>query len=86
MLGGARHAMKRHLLTLVFLAGCAPMSEKPGATQSEFNVDQAQCQQTAKASEGGTAAACAPHYCNYCACAPFSARTGSARPTPSCPQ
>jgi hypothetical protein len=77
--------MKRYLLTLVFLAGCAPiMSDKPGATQSEVNVDQAQCQYAAKASDG-TAAACAPNYCNYCACAPFYRRTGSARPTPSCP-
>jgi hypothetical protein len=33
------------------------MSDKPGATQSEFNVDQAQCQLAAKASEGGSAAA-----------------------------
>jgi hypothetical protein len=59
--------MKRYLLTLVFLAGCAPIvSDKPVATQSGFNVDQAQC--------------------NHCACAPFYGRTGSARPTPGCPE
>lgn len=80
------NAMKRYLLILVFLAGCAPtVSDKPGATPSELNVNQAQCQLAAKASDGGTAAACAPNYCNYCACAPFYGRTGSARATPSCP-
>ena len=53
--------MKRYLLTLVFLAGCAPiMSDKPGATQSEFNVDEVQCQLVAKESEGGSAAASDP--------------------------
>jgi hypothetical protein len=64
---GGDHAMKRYLLTLVFVAGCAPIvPDKPGATQSELNVDQAQC--------------------NSCACAPFYRRTGSARPTPGCPE
>jgi hypothetical protein len=59
--------MKRYLLTLVFLAGCAPIvSDKPVATQFDVNVGQAQC--------------------NYCACAPFYHRTGSARPTPGCPE
>jgi len=64
---GGGDAMKRSLLTLVFLAGCAPIvSDKPAATQSDLNVAQAQC--------------------NYCACAPFYRRTGSARPTPGCPE
>jgi hypothetical protein len=59
--------MKRYLLTLVFLAGCAPIvSDKIAATQSDFNVGQAQC--------------------NHCACAAFYGRTGSARPTPGCPE
>ena len=62
--------MKRYLLTLVFLAGCAPIvSDKPGATQSESNVAQAQCQPAATASEGG-----------YCGC-PFYRRSGAPRPT-----
>jgi hypothetical protein len=53
--------MKRYFVTLVYLAACAPIvPDKPGATQSEFNVDQAQCQVAAKASEGGSAAACDP--------------------------
>jgi hypothetical protein len=64
---GSGDAMKRYFVTLVFLAACAPIvPDKPGATQSEFNVDQAQC--------------------NYCACGIFYRRTGSARPTPACPE
>ena len=36
--------MKRFLLTLVFLAGCAPIvPDKPAGTQSDLNVAQAQC-------------------------------------------
>jgi hypothetical protein len=75
-------AMKRYLLTVVFLAGCGPIvSDNPGTAQSELNVDQAQCQLSAKGSEGDSAAACAPHYCNYCACAPFTgARDQPGRP------
>jgi uncharacterized OsmC-like protein len=64
---GGDDAMKPYLLTLVFLAGCAPIvSDKPAATQSDVNVAQVQC--------------------NSCACAPFYRRTGSARPTPGCPE
>ena len=64
---GGGDAMKRYFVTLVFLAACAPIvPDKPGATQSEFNVDQAQC--------------------NYCVCGIFYRRTGSARPTPACPE
>ena len=82
---GGGDAMKRYLLTLVFLAGCGPIvSDKPGAAQSELNVDQAQCQLSAKGSEGDPAAAGDPNdptRSRYCKCGPFYRRTGGARPT-----
>ena len=78
--------MKRYLVTFVFLAACAPIvPDKPGATQSEFNVDQAQCQLSAKASEGGSAAAGDPNDPTRSryggCCGAFYPRTGGARPT-----
>jgi hypothetical protein len=51
------------ILAAVSLAGCAPVVwDKPGGTQSEFNVDQAQCQLFAKTGQGGWFAAGSPSF------------------------
>src|SRR5271165_2134524 len=50
-------AMKRYLLTVIFLAGCAPIAwDKPGAAQSEFNT----CDQCIRSRTGNCHDQCMP--------------------------
>ena len=66
--------------------GCAQQQTAPpasGASTSPPAATAPMAAVTGNYAMCGTAAAGAP---NHCACAPFYGRSGSARPTPSCPE